>query len=142
MKKPYLGIWLDHRDAYLIWADADGETRLQHAQADYEENRKRPGGAVAQPTGVHGGVPPHADIEDKRRQQKKRFYESLFREIQKAERVYLFGPGLAKRELAKALEAHKDFHGTVAGVDSAEKMTRPQMVAEVRDFFGLPRTAA
>ena len=142
MTKPYLGIWLDHRDAYLIWAGADGVTQLQHAQADYEESRKRPGGALAGGTGVHGGIPPHADIEDKRRQQKKRFYADLFKDVRKAECVYLFGPGQAKRELAKALEGHKDFTGTIAGVGSAEKMTMPQMAAQVRDFFGLPRTAA
>jgi len=142
MRKPYLGIWLDHRDAYLFWADADGETQLQHAQADYEENRKRPGAALAGGTGVHGGIPPHADIEDKRRRQKKGFYADLLKDVQKAERVYLFGPGQAKRELAKVLEERKGSTSTVAGVATAERMTMAQMAAQVRDFFGLPRTAA
>lgn len=142
MSKPYLGIWLDHRDAYLIWADENGEAQLQHAQAQHEERRKRAGGVVAGRTGVHGGVPPHSDVEDRRRQHRKRFYQDLLRSAQRAERLYLFGPGLAKRELAKALEERKDFGGEIAGVGSAEKMTGPQMVAQVRDFFGLPRTAA
>ncbi len=141
MSKPYLGIWVDHRDAYLIWADEEGEVETQHAQAEYEERKRRSGGVVAGRTGVHGGVPPHADIGDKRRQQTRRFYEDLFRDVHKAHRVYLFGPGQAKRELAKALEGHKDFVGALAGVESAEKMTGPQMVAQVREFFGLPKAA-
>ncbi len=141
MSKPYLGIWVDHRDAYLIWASEEGEVETQHAQAEYAESRKRSGGVVAG-AGVHGGVPPHADIADKRRRQAKLFYEDLFRDVQRAENVYLFGPGQAKRELARALEGHKDFVGSLAGVESAEKMTAPQMVAQVKAFFGLPRVAA
>lgn len=142
MSKPYLGIWVDHRDAYLVWADEEGEVETQHAQAEYEQSKRRSGGVVAGRTGVHGGIPPHADIGDKRRQQTRRFYEDLFRDVQRAQNVYLFGPGQAKRELAKALEGHKDFTGTLAGVESAEKMTTPQMVAQVKAFFGLPKVAA
>jgi hypothetical protein len=141
MDKPYLGIWLDHRDAYLIWADEQGQVETQHAQAGYEERRKRAGGVVAG-AGVHGGVPPHTDIADKRRRQARLFYEELFRDLQRARQVYLFGPGQAKRELARALGGHRDFTGAVAGVEGAEKMTPPQMVAQVKAFFRLPRVAA
>ena len=142
MDKPYLGIWLDHRDAYLVWADEQGEVEVQHTQGEYEERRKRAGGAVAGRTGVYGGVPPHANIVDKRRRQSKRFYEGLHRDVQRAKRVYLFGPGQAKRELAKTLKGHGDLGDRVAGVGSAEKMTGPQMVAQVKSFFGLPRKVA
>ena len=139
MRKPYLGIWLDHKQAHLIWLDEDGESDLQHAQADYAEGREKTDRAASGRTGVYGGVAPHANVEDKRRRQARQFYEKIFRAVRRAENVYIFGPGQAKRELLKRLQRHKDFDGRIQAVESAEKMTQAQMAARVRKFFGLPR---
>jgi hypothetical protein len=141
MARPYLGIWLDHREAYLIWVDENGEADVQHAEADYPEEGEKPGRAIAGRAGAYGAVAPHVHLEEKQRREAKRFYDKLFRAVRRAERIYIFGPGKAREELAKRLQEHKDFAGHIRAVESGEKMTHAQMAARVRDFFGVPRPA-
>lgn len=50
------------------------------------------------------------------------------------ELAFLFGPGEAKGELEKRLElAH--YKGRVVGVEPADHMTDPQIVAKVREHY-------
>jgi len=141
MAKPYLGVWIDHREAYLIWLDESGEADVQHAEAEYPEEGQRAGRAIAGRGGAYGAVAPHMHLEEKQRREAKRFYDKLFRAMRTAERVYIFGPGKAREELSKRLREHKDFTGHVLAVEGAEKMTHAQMAARVRSFFGLRRAA-
>lgn len=137
MLKPYLGVWIDHREAYLIWADEEGNTEVQHAAADYPERAKRRHQATSA-GGVYGGVAPHASLAEKQKREAKRFQERIFKAIRTADNVLVFGPGQAKKELVARLEEHKDFNGRVRGVESAERMSEGQMAARVREFFELP----
>jgi hypothetical protein len=141
MSKPYLGIWVDHRDAYLIWADEDGQIQLQHAPVEGPPVDGRSDLTVAGGAGVYGAVPHHARPEDKQRRLSDRLYERIFKVVREAEDVYIFGPGQAKKELKKALQEHKDFPGQIVGIEAADKMSEPQMAAQVRKFFGLPKAA-
>ncbi len=141
MRKPYLGIWLDHTEAYLIWADEEGDVKLQHKEAERLERGRKGGRTISGGTGVYGGLPPHADMGEKRRREAERLYRRIFSAARGATRLYIFGPGQAKKELAKRLREHKDFGGEIGAVASAGKMTQAQMVARVKDFFGLLRSA-
>ncbi len=142
MTKPYLGVWVDHKQAFLLWMDEQGEADVQHTEADYPERGEKSDRVQAGAGTVYGGMAPHAHVEQKRQQQSKKFYDTLFRAIRKAPEVYIFGPGQAKKELQKRLKEHKDFNGRIRAVESAKKMSEAQMAAKVRGFFGLPRTAA
>ncbi len=141
MARPYLGVWIDHREAYLIWLDENGEADVQHAEAEYPEEGQRTSRAVAGRGGAYGAVAPHAHLEEKQHREARRFYDKIFRAIRPAERVLIFGPGKARDELAKRLREHKDFTGRILSVESAEKMTHAQMTARARDFFGLRHAA-
>ena len=141
MAKPYLGIWLDHREAYLIWADASGEVEVQHAEAEYPEAGLKGDRAVSGRGGAFGALAPHVHLEEKQHREAKRFYDKIFRAVRRAQDVYIFGPGKARDELGKRLKEHKDFTGNIRAVEGAEKMTRAQMAARVRGFFSLPRSA-
>jgi hypothetical protein len=142
MTKPYLGVWLDHREVYLIWISEDGEVGTEHATVDYAGNGEKSGLAKSAAAGVYGGLAPHADPTQKRHRQHRKFYDRIYRAARQADHVYIFGPGQAKQELSKFLEEHKDFNGRIRAVESAERMTEPQMVARVREFFDIERTAA
>jgi len=140
--KPFVGIWLDHREAYLCWADEQGEMDTQRVESEYQEegepaDRASPGGV-----GVSGAGVPHASVERRRKEQLNHYYKRLVRALRAAREVYLFGPGQAKRELARAIEQHKDLSSSLKGVESAQTMTRRQMAARVRGFFKLPRGPA
>ncbi|MHC5033899.1 MAG: hypothetical protein ACYTFZ_02535 [Planctomycetota bacterium] len=141
MRKPYVGIWLDHRQAYLIWVDKDGRTDCRRVQTAYRETEEKGGRVVSGAAGVYGGLAPHVHLEEKRQREAKRFYDRICKAIRNAEEVFIFGPGQAKRELRRRLEEHKAFDGRVRAVKGAEKMTERQMTARVREFFGLPHPA-
>lgn len=142
MGKPYLGIWLDHREVFLIWASDDGVVDTQHTTADYPERVEKGGLARSGGVGVYGGVAPHSDPSDKQHKLARHFYDRIYKAARKAQAVFIFGPGLAKQELRKRLGEHRDFNGRIQAVESAERMTEPQMAARVREFFSLPRSAA
>ena len=55
--------------------------------------------------------------------------------IRDADSILIFGPGEAKGELRKAIEESKDMERRIVGVESADKMTQPQINAKVRDYF-------
>jgi len=139
MKKPYLGVWVDHTQAHLIWLDEQGDAELQYTRVQEGEAAQKSDLTMSGASGVYGGLAPHATAEDKRRQRAKRLYDRLIKAMSPARHVYIFGPGLARKELHKRIEQHKDAAGKVTGVDAAEKMTEAQMVAHVKAVFELPR---
>ena len=137
--KPLVGIWLDHREALLFWTDQEAEMQLQRIVSQYQEtaepvDRARPGGS-----GGPTPVLPHANVARRRKEQLNHYYRQLADRLHTAEQIYLFGPGQAKRELAQTLQGHKDISGRLRAVESADRMTQPQMAARVRSFFRIPR---
>ena len=51
-----------------------------------------------------------------------------------AEEILILGPGEAKGELKKRL-ARENLGGRIVGIEAADKMTDPQIVAKVREHF-------
>jgi len=142
MNKPYLGVWLDHTQAYGVWVDEEGEADVQHTKADAVQNEDVAARAATAHTGVYGALAPHAKPEDKRRQRAERLYDRIMRTMARAQKVYVFGPGLARKELQKRIAGDKNLADKLVGVASAEKMSEAQMVAHVKEFFELPRSHA
>ena len=140
MRKPYVGIWVDHTQAHLIWIDEQGEAEVRYTQVESSRGGEKGDRALSGRTGVYGGVAPHAAAEDKRREKSKRLYEKIIKAMSGARRIYIFGPGQARKELHKRLRQPKDITGEVAGVAGAEKMSEAQMIARVKAFFDLPRS--
>jgi hypothetical protein len=142
MKRPYLGIWVDHTQAYLIWLDEQGQAEVQHTVAEPIEGKSKATQVRSGPTGVYGALAPHATMDEKKHEHAKHLYDRLIKTMLSANRVYILGPGQARKELQKRLSQHKDFTGRIVAVDGAEKMTEAQMVAQVRKAFQLPRVTA
>ncbi len=135
--KPYVGIWMDHRKSLLFWMDAGADMDLEIIESGYQEEGE-PTDSIESAL-VGGGAVPHADVENRQREQLKRYYKKLVKALRHAGRIYLFGPGPAKKEFAGILEGDKTLRAEVSGVENADKnLTLPQMAAQVREKFGLP----
>ncbi len=135
--KPYVGIWLDHRKSLLFWMNSSAETDMETIESGYQEEGE-PTDSIEGAL-VGGGAVPHAHVENRRREQLKRYHKKLVKALRHAGRIYLFGPGQAKKELAGVLENDKTLRAQLCGVEGADKnMTIPQMVARVREKFELP----
>ncbi len=68
------------------------------------------------------------------------YYDEVVSCIRDAESILIFGPGEAKGELKKRLE--KDNLGDhIVGIEPADRMTDPQVVAKVKEHFLHQRAA-
>lgn len=133
----YAGIWVDHRQAYIVWLRDDGKATVEHEFPGFPENRSSAGLPVSGRPGVRGSLAPHGALSRKQRQHCRRFYDNVLHTVRDVPHVYIIGPGQAKKELAKRLREHKDFHGRLDAVEAAQKMRPAAIVAIVCRFFGL-----
>ena len=120
------GVWMDHRGAVLIFTSDNGERRVQMESGVDKHERVAGQSAEDAPEDDHRDRQ-FADHLDK-------YYDEVIRHLGAAEAVFLFGPGEAKGEFQKRM-AMKGFGARIVAVESADKMTEPQIAARVRDYF-------
>jgi hypothetical protein len=121
-----VGVWMDHRGAVLIFTSANAERRVQ-MESGVEKHER-----VA---GQSGEAPPEDDHRDRHFADRlDKYYDEVIRHLVASEAVFLFGPGEAKGEFQKRM-ATKGFGARIVAVESADKMTEPQIAAKVREYF-------
>jgi hypothetical protein len=120
-----VGLWIDHREALLVFVDDDAQT--QRIDSDMEKHVRFSGAESADGA---------ADDQRDRRfsAHLDRYYDRVITSIGDAPAILLLGPGEAKGELRKRLES-KGLGKRIVGVETADKMTDRQVAAKVRQFF-------
>jgi len=121
--KKNVGLWIDHASAVLITVTGEkGENyEIMQIVSDIENHPNS--------KAVADDVRQSVEIE-----YLNRYYDEVITVIDGAESVLIFGPGEAKGELKKRLE-HHEFNEDKIIIESADQMTKPQIVARVRDQF-------
>lgn len=120
------GVWMDHRGAVLIFTGNNSE-RTERMESGVEKHERVAGlSAVDAPEDDHRDrhFAGHLD----------KYYDEVIRRLGVAEEVFLFGPGEAKGELQKRM-VDKGFGARIVSVETADKMTEPQIAAKVREYF-------
>jgi len=127
MKKT-VGLWIDHKKAVIVFlAGNDAEIRMVTSN-------------LARPHRQSGVAMPADDIRQRKSTfDLSSFYDEVISCIRGAEEIFILGPGEAKGELSKRLEDY--LRRRIVGVEAADRMTDPQIVAKVREHF-LSRVAA
>jgi hypothetical protein len=125
--KRQAGLWIDHKEALVVFiGDAAEETR--RIESNMEKHVRFSG----------GNRPDDGAAEDQRDRQYtthlNHYYDEVIAQIGDAESILLFGPGEAKGELKKRL-AGKGLSERIVGVETADKMTAPQIAAKVRQHY-------
>jgi hypothetical protein len=142
--KKYVGLWLDHREAFVVsftknqpFVDGNQEM-IERIESDIERRVGLSGGSRTRKT-PYGPQDISVDSkqEDRIKHQLRRYYKEIVRRINDADLILIFGPGEAKIELKKEIQKSKEFAGKIKKVESADKMTQRQIVAKVRAFFNL-----
>lgn len=132
------GVWIDHREAILVFLDASAERTL-HVPSHVVKHASRGGDSALQGSYEARQVPP-----DDRRQmaltgELNAYYDRVLAALAGLDTLLIIGPGEAKGELKKRLDLHK-LGGRVAEVQTADRMTEPQLTARIREYFrGAPR---
>ena len=131
-----IGLWIDHKQAFLIWQDrkkvevipSNLEPRT-HFSGTHISSRTRSGGRYTQ------SLDSELRYNDRYNNQLSKYYEKVIDQIKNADSIFIMGPGEAKLELEKALRKHKDLARKLFQVETADKMTKNQMVAKAKEFF-------
>jgi hypothetical protein len=126
-----IGLWIDHKQAFLIWHD---RKKVEVIPSNLEPRTHFSGG-----TRVGGRYNQSVDSElrynDRYKNQLSKYYEQVIATIQNADSIFIMGPGEAKLELERAIKKRKSLIKKLLKIETADKMTRNQMIAYVRDFF-------
>ncbi len=133
-----VGLWVDHLKAFVVNIDPNGEIITKTLESGVEPLVKSTGGDRSKTPYSKGGV--STDKTKLRRQhQLKEFFDSIISQISSAEKIYLFGPGSAKKELNLEVRKIAALAEKVVAVEPADKMTEPQIIAKVRNFYKLKK---
>lgn len=113
-------VWIDHREARLFSFTGEvAEKTVVHAEGSGEHLHHKAG------PGNDGRAPVA-----------RRFYEEIARQLAGAGEILLVGPGTAKQELMRHLEAHAaPLAARVAKVETLDHPTDAQLVALARKAF-------
>lgn len=123
--KKQVGLWIDHRRAVIV--SLTGETQeIISINSDMEKHVRYSGSA-------------QNDSEEDERDRRftghlNKYYDEVVTSIKDAVSILIVGPGEAKIEFKKRLENEKQT-GRIVEIETADKMTDPQIAAKVRDHF-------
>ena len=127
--KTGVGLWIDHKKAVIVFvAGKDTETKL--VSSKLEEHHRQSGVATPADDVRQRELTGHLNS----------YYDEVISCIRDAESILILGPGEAKTELTKRLEMG-NLGVRIVGIETSDKMTDPQIVAQVRDYFVNQRAA-
>ena len=123
-----VGIWIDHKRAVIVFA-APGGTTTKTLHSEVEAHPRFSGEQA-------GG---EKNYEERHGQQLDQYYDTVIDQLAEPDRVLIFGPGEAKLELKHRLGRSKAHAGRRIDIETTDKLTDPQIVAKVREYFDIDR---
>jgi stalled ribosome rescue protein Dom34 len=124
-----VGIWLDHKKAVIVTVSA-GQVSTKMLISDVGPHTRYAGSQE------DGG---EKKYEQRHRQDLDRYYDDVINQIGSPDALLLFGPGEAKLQLKDRLGRSNVLSEAVVAVESADKLTEPQIVAKIKEYYGIPR---
>lgn len=130
------GIWIDHKNAYLIKISADQSPVVEKIDSGINNRVVSPVDEKTYLRLAHSIVNKHDKIQQHQQHELHAFYRILINRLREIDYVYLFGPGEAKHGLNRDIAKEGNhFPCKVVGVDASDKMSEKQMQQKVREFF-------
>ena len=126
--KKQAGLWIDHREAVIVVL-TDKDEKITRIKSDAEKQTRFPGGSRKD-----GLQKTEAVRGNKLEQDLGKYFDDVIANIREAELIQIFGPGEAKGELVKRLEA-EGLKERIVEVETMDKMTDNQIAAKVREHF-------
>ena len=124
-----VGVWIDHKKAVIV-SIAAGQVTTTTLKSDV--------GAHPHYSGSQEGGG-EKKYEERHNQDLDRYYDDVIGQLGKPDALLLFGPGEAKLQLKARLGRSNGSLENVVAVESTDKLTDPQIVAKVKEHFGITR---
>jgi len=128
-----VGLWIDHRKVVIVTIENDEEMILE-IESNLEKHIRFTGGTNSKTSKKPKGAPGE-DVRDRQYQEHVgKFYDAVIPFLRDADSIWIFGPGEAKIEFETRLK-HENLGDHIIGVETVDKMTKPQIAAKVRDRY-------
>ena len=124
-----VGVWIDHKKAVIV--------SIAAGQAHHQDAGIRVGPHPHYSGSQEGGG--ERKSEERHNLDLDRFYDDVIGQLGKPDALLLFGPGEAKLQLKECLGRSQASSGTIVAVETTDKLTDPQIVAKVKEHFGIAR---
>jgi stalled ribosome rescue protein Dom34 len=123
----HVGMWIDHKQAVIVSVSADRvSTTVVESQV----------GAHPHFGGQQDGGG-EKKYEERHTHRLERFYDEVIRQMGAPDEILVLGPGEAKVEFeARLNQSHPKARREIT-VEAADKLTDSQLVARVKEHFGL-----
>ena len=132
IQKP-VGIWLDYRDAYIVFIN-NGSEKTLHLTSHIDESHPVGGSGTSTPYGAQEAIS-ETKYLNRRQQQEKQYYLSIIEKLSPRDGIYIMGPSQAKIGLEQEMSKKPGQAGEILAVESCNRITDNQIKAKVRDFF-------
>jgi hypothetical protein len=135
---PKVGIWIDHKKAVIVSASADRVTAktVESEIGPHSRYSDRAGYPTADGPQDGGG---ERQYEGRYDQHLDRYYDEVISQVGQPEALLIFGPGEAKLQLKERLSRTRALSERVVGIETTDKLTDPQIVAKVKEHYGIDR---
>jgi stalled ribosome rescue protein Dom34 len=131
--KTATGLWIDHRKAVIVTVTGK-EEEVKEILSHVEKQLGRIEGTRATTSYEAQLVPADDSQERGLTGHLDKYYDEVISHLRDAKTILIFGPGEAKGELVKRIERDK-LSERIARIETADKMTVPQITAEVRKYL-------
>ncbi len=131
-----VGIWIDHRHVVIVRVDGE-QVEVEALESGLEKRVRLAGGSRSRT--LYGPQDIASESQRDRRNAKhvNEYYTRVLRCVRRASAILVFGPGEAKRELIERIEETSRFRNTSTEMKRTDKLTQRQIVARVKQHFGL-----
>ena len=124
-----LGIWIDHKKAFVVTIAA-GHVSTKTVVSDVGPHAHYAGSQEG------GG---EKKFEARHGHELDRYYDDVISQIGEPDALLIFGPGEAKLQLRDRLARSTVRPEITVAVESADKLTEPQIVAKVTEHYHIVR---
>lgn len=122
-----VGIWIDHKKAVIVsvsGADVSAKTLESEVGPHVRYSDLADGGGEKKYEERHG-------------EHLHKYYDEVISQMGHPDDLLIFGPGEAKLELKARLSQSTARAARTVDVETADKLTDPQIVAKVKEHFGV-----
>ncbi len=129
-----VGIWIDKRTAKII-SDNGGWGIKKVIDSNLEEFHPK-GGSGTRLKGGPQDVVQDGKYLEREKHQLKDYFKAIAAELKNVDAIVIFGPAETGRKLDQEIrQHHKQYTGSLLGVEKGDGITDNQMVAWVREYF-------
>jgi hypothetical protein len=133
------GVWIDHAKAIVVLIE-DEEEEIKQIKSEIQKPARSATGSRAKQSYTPNDFVAEDRLDRKFTAHLNKYYDDVIACIRDAEAILILGPGEAKGELKKRIKSKK-LRGSVADLETADKMTDRQVATTIREHFAVAAKA-